>query len=276
MKENMISKLSKQKNWLKSGYIGVIVLYFCGMALMFYNRNAAIIEINVVTLFFFIGIRYMDKRYEKNFEKVNLQIILNSLMDKIVIMDRGDMRAAQLRKEGILPVREKGGAACGIWVKGVRGGRNIEGGELTVCYDKKEEKKMGLLNGLYFCKEEESIKNILFISKRLLKNGIDPMFYERQGLIEIPITDNKLNREYYLYMEGDRDIEKKKEFFRRFKKVIEKQLDLKQPLVIQVGYDKIQMFLAGRDLEFPVPLRGKITDEIVGWNRIPEIIEALK
>ncbi len=276
MEENMISKLSKQKNWLKSGYIGVVVLYLCGAVLLFYNRKAAIIEINVVTLFYFFGIRYMDKKYEKNFEKANLQLVLNPLMNKMMIMDRGDMKAAQLRKEGILPVREKGGTACGIWIKGVRNGRNIEGGELTVCYDKKEEKKIGLLNGLYFCKEEEGIKNILFISKQLLKNGVDSTFYERQGLREVPITDNKLSREYYLYMDDDRDVEKKKEFLKRFKKVIEKQTDLKQPLVIQVGYDKIQMFLAGRDLGFPVPLRGKLTDEIVGWNRIPEIIEVLK
>ena len=77
-------------------------------------------------------------------------------------------------------------------------------------------------------------------------------------------------------MNDDRDIENEKEFFRRFKKVIEKQSDLKQPLIIQVGYDKMQMFLAGRGFEFPVPLRGKLTDEIVGWNQIPEIIEVLK
>lgn len=276
MEENMISKLSKQKNWLKSGYIGVVALYLCGAVLLFYNRKAAIIEINAVTLFYFLGIRYIDKKYEKNFQKVNLQLILKPLMNNIVIMDRGDIKAVQLRKEGILPVREKGGVACGVWVKGVRGGRNIEGGELTVCYDKKEEKKIGFLNGIYFSKEEEGIKNMLFISKQLLKNGIAPMFYEKQGLIEVPITDNKLSREYYLYMNDDRDIENEKEFFRRFKKVIEKQSDLKQPLIIQVGYDKMQMFLAGRGFEFPVLLRGKLTDEIVGWNQIPEIIEVLK
>ncbi len=157
-----------------------------------------------MTLFYFLGIRYIDKKYEKNFQKVNLQLILKPLMNNIVIMDRGDIKAVQLRKEGILPVREKGGVACGVWVKGVRGGRNIEGGELTVCYDKKEEKKIGFLNGIYFSKEEEGIKNMLFISKQLLKNGIAPMFYEKQGLIEVPITDNKLSRFSYIHS----DIEK--------------------------------------------------------------------
>lgn len=62
MEENMISKLSKQKNWLKSGYIGVVALYLCGAVLLFYNRKAAIIEINAVTLFYFLGIRYIDKK----------------------------------------------------------------------------------------------------------------------------------------------------------------------------------------------------------------------
>lgn len=104
------------------------------------------------------------------------------------------------------------------------------------------------------------------------QKGVTPEFYEGLGLREIPIRKKEMERKFHLYGSTDSDEKAAEEFLRSCKRLIKTAGD---GVAIRRSEDQLCVYLIGRRLTFDTPVRGKITEDIVSWNRLPEISELL-
>ena len=278
----LTQQLKKRRYFLYAGYITVIASYAAGLYLLFIDLGKAVIIFNFATLLYFFGVRTMDRNYGRRFVTANLSLVYSSILGKISILKRGNITGQSLASRKLVPAREKGGAACSSLLEGQMGKSKVTGCDVTICFDRTSDEsrhKVGLLNGIWVETEkpESRTQTFLLIPKLFLKKGIEREFYLDQGLKEFTLANRTLDNSYMLFGSEDSAQKDADLFVRQYKSIV-MALSEKDHAVAAIRQDSqgICAFFPDQSLSFPVPLRGELSEEVISWNRTPQVTALLR
>lgn len=279
MGERLVRRLTNQKRVLLTGYIGVALLYGLCILMLLVDKRVSIVLVNVATVLYFFVMRTLDRRYNRHFAMATLQLVCEKQLDEVTVRSRGTITGEELSQCGLFPVRSRGGAACGISLEGKKGEARIRIGELTICFDREQpdaKSKVGILDGVWMelTRPVHGKGSFTLVPETAFKKGVSPEFYERLGLKEFPIRKKDMDRNFNLYGSMDSDEKAAEEFLRSCKRLMKAAAG--NGVIIRKTGGQLCIFLIGRRLTFDTPVRGKITEDIVSWNRLPEITELLE
>lgn len=275
MQELRVNELIKQRRLVQAGYAAAVISYIACILILLADVRVSVILVNITTVLYFFVIRNMDKQYNRKFVKANLSLSCEKQLDFADVFCRGSVTGSHLKQSGMLPAREKGGAACGIGFRGEKGGIRAEVCELTVCFDRMEKNartKVGILNGVWMelKLEKDTGRDLLLVERTAFSKGISLEHYLEMGYRELPVRAREISGRFCLFGGTGREEKESEAFLRKCKKLIQKTAKEGGGLMIQETDASLCVFLIGRKITFDTPLRGEITEDIVAWNRLPE------
>lgn len=282
MQEKEIKWLAGEQRLLKAGYGCVIAMYIFSILMLLKDIRISVILVNVTTVFYFVVMRGLDKKYNRDFAGISMKILCEKQMDEVTVSRKGTITSSYLSEKGLFPIRtEGGGAACGLAVVGKRGGLKTELCDMTVCYnrdDSTNKRKVGIMTGVWMEleKKEETDKRLVLVHKDAFEAHISPSFYERQGLSRILHPNCRLGNEYYLFADAGIKESEAEAFVRKCRKLMDRTEKEECRLMIQDTGKSICIFLENKNLIIDTPIRGKLTESMVLWDRIPELSMALQ
>lgn len=277
MQEKQIKKLAGEQKILKAGYGCVIVMYIFSILMLLKDIRISVILVNVTTVFYFVVMKGLDKKYNRDFAGTSMKILCEKQMDEVTVSRKGTITSSYLSEKGLFPVRtEGGGTACGLSVTGKRKGRKTELCDLTVCYNRASstnKQKVGLMTGVWMEleKKEKADKRLVLIQKEAFEAHFSPSFYEQQGLRRILCSNCRLEKDYYLFADAGTKEAEAEAFVRKCRKLMDRTQKEECRLMIQDTGNSICIFLENKNLIFDTPIRGKLTEPMVLWDRIPEL-----
>lgn len=271
----MMSGLTARRRVLLAAYVLTVAAYAAAVAcIILVSLTAAVWIVNVTTVFYIAVVRTLDRRYNRAFARANLTMSCGRLLDDVQTADQGALTREDMRARGLFPIPEQGkGLVCGMSVTGRQGAARVQVCELTVYCDMTgEKKKLSLLNGLWMelGLPADSGLRLTLVQHGVLETEIIAAFYAKQGLERLPILENDLREGFTLY--GDEaSARMAARFVRRCAPLVRQAEKGGGRLLLSLRGDMLCAFLTGRSLTFSTPIRGKLTPEIVGWDRLPEL-----
>lgn len=279
--EKQVRRLCGQKNILLAGYVLVILLYILCIVMLLIDMRISVILVNVATVFYFLVMRTMDRRYNREFVMANLSEAGKSFLDEIHVFRRGTVTCQELAQSGLIPVRERGGAACGISAEGFAEGKKARFCELTLCYDRakddadadtrKKKHAVGILDGVWadcMLPCGTGHRMVLF-SAGIFDQKVIQSFYESGGWKKQVIKKLPAAESFCMFTDADVPESCVEAFLKAGKKLIREAGG--QKLFIGTDGTRICVLLPGKRLMFDTPIRGAITEDILAWNRMPEL-----
>lgn len=271
----MISGLTARRRVLLAAYVLTVAAYGAAVACMaLVSLTAAVWIVNVTTVFYILVVRTLDRRYNRAFARANLTMSCGRLLKEVRTADKGTLTREDMRARGLFPVPEQGkGLVCGLSVAGRDGAAQVQVCELTVYCDMTgEKKKLGLLNGLWMelCLPADTGLRLTLVQHNMLETETIAPFYAKQGLDRLPILEDGLREGFTLYGDGA-SAKAAARFVRRCVPLVRQSEKGGGRLLLSLRGDMLCAFLTGRGLTFSTPIRGKLTPEIVGWDRLPEL-----
>lgn len=279
LQEVLVKSLSNQKRFLQTGYLMVAAAYIICIVSMLVSINAAVILVNVTTLFYIFVMRTADRMYNRNFARANLRLVCERQLNQVEVFRKGTLNSGHLIECGLFPVRQSGGLACSIAASGKTKQGQADICEITVCYDfpnPVKKHKVGILNGVWMeldlPKQERS--RFVLVQKGIMDESICMEFYESQGLHKLQVHSSEKEK-FFLFGDSPDD-EAAREFLADCRALIQRSGEDGHGLLLQVNGDRVCCFLCDRKLTFSTPIRGRITEDIVSFNRLPELSVLLK
>lgn len=271
----VISGLTAQRRLLLAASLLTVAAYGAAVACMILvSLSAAVWIVNITTVFYLLVVRTLDRRYNRAFARANLTMSCGRLLQDIQTVDKGALTREDLRARGLFPVPEQGkGLVCGMSVSGRVGTAQAQVCELTVyCDMSREQKKLSLLNGLWMelrLPADTGLQLALVQRKMFEPETIIP-FYAKQGLAGLPLLESSLQEDFALYG-NEASARAAARFVRRCLPLLRQAQKGGGRQLLALRGDLLCVFLTGRSLTFSTPIRGKLTPEIVGWDRLPEL-----
>ena len=270
----MMNRLAVRRRVVLGAYAVTVAAYAAAVAMILVELGIAVWIVNLTTVFYILVVRALDKGYDRAFARANLTMSCGQRLNQLQIADKGGLTREDVRAGGLFPLRREGKELVwGMDVQGRGGDVRVRICELTAyCEIFGEKEKLALLNGLWM---EARLPGSTGLHLTLVQHGaLDPdtaaAFYAGQGLTRLPLGEGALRDGFTLY--GDEAGAKAAaRFARRCVPLAQQAGRAGHKLVLSLHGDAVHVFLSGRSLTFRTPIRGRLTPEIVGWDRLPEL-----
>lgn len=274
MEQTALNKLAALRRVVLGLYAATVAAYAAAVALILVDLGAAVWVVNITTVLYLLVVRTLDKRYDRAFARSSLAASCQRRLSPFQVEDKGGLTREDIQVGGLFPVRAEGKSlVCGMGVQGQAGELGVRICELTAyCEMAGEKRKLGLLSGLWM---EARLAGDAGMRLALVQHGaLDPdtaaPFYAGQGLSRLPLLEEALRDNFTLY--GDEAGAKgAARFARRCVPLARQAAKAGCKLMLSLHGDSIHVFLTGRSLVFRTPIRGRLTPEIAGWDRLPEL-----
>lgn len=270
----MLTRLTLHRRVVLGGCALTVAAYLAAAAFLLSDLTIAVWIVNITTLFYILVVRTLDKRYDRAFARASLTMSCAPRLSGFRVADRGALTREDIRSAGLFPIRRDGRElVCGVSIEGRAEDIQIRACELTAyCEMAGEKRKLGLLTGLWM---EARLPGDIGARLTLAQHGaLDPdtaaSFYAAQDLERLPLLEDALRDHFTLYADGA-GAKMAARFAHRCVPLARQAAKAGCKLLLCLRGDAIHVFLLGRSLTFRTPIRGRLTPEIVGWDRFPEL-----
>lgn len=274
MEQTALNKLAARRRVVLVLYAATVAAYAAAVALILVDLGAAVWVVNITTAVYLLVVRTLDKRYDRAFARSSLTMSCQRRLSPFQVEDKGALTREDVQAGGLFPIRAEGkGLVCGMGAEGQAGESGVRLCELTAyCEMAGEKRRLALLSGLWM---EARLAGDAGMRLTLVQHGaLDPdtaaAFYAGQGLSRLPLGEGDLRDGFTLY--GDEAGAKAAaRFARQCVPLARQAAKAGCKLMLSLRGRSIHVFLTGRSLVFRTPIRGRLTPEIVGWDRLPEL-----
>lgn len=272
--EEELRELSARRHLLLAAYLLTAAAYAAAVACVFINFTAAVWIVNIATVFYVAAVRTMDRRYNRAFARANLAMSCGRPLEERQILNKGTLTRDELRALQLFPMPAEGkGLVCGMQLSGRHQGMQVQACELTAYYEVAGGKrKLNLLSGLWMQLQlpADTGLQLVLLQQGLLEQGTAAPWYAAQGMESLPVLESSLRDRFALYGSTG-SAGTAAQFIRRCLALTRQAEKSGGRLLLAVRGDRLCLFLSGRSLSFSTPIRGRLTPEIVGWDRLPEL-----
>ena len=280
MKEAVLHKLAIQRGILLAAYAVTVAAYVAAIVWVLFDLTVSLWIVNFTTIFYFCVVRTLDLRYNRAFARISLEWGCGSQVSELQVLDKGNVTRAELAQYGLLPTKEDGsGVVCGLSMVGQSDGMGFRVSELTSYYNLPAgaAHKIGLLNGVWLEAElpQDSGLHLALVAAGVIDPVRCPAFYLQQGLHQLPILEEPLQTGYLLFSDdcGDRASGR---FQRQCRQLAAQANKSGSQLLISIHGRRICAFLSRRSLIRSIPILESVTEEILEWNPLPELLLLLE
>ena len=282
MKEDMLRDLAARRRVLIAAYALTVAAYVTAIVWVVFNMTVSLWIVNFTTLFYVFVVRRLDKKHNETFAKDNLLLTSGSKLEDIQIQRKSKVNQDTVRSLKLFPLRSTGVAVVGgMGMIGRRKQMQVQACEVTICYEPKEsggKKKLEMRGGLWLDVKlaKDSGQHLVLVQKDALDGDASPDFYREQGLEELKLQWRGLQDGFNFYGSPDSTSKTVDLFARSCIDLVERSKKMKGKLLVQVRRDHLCAFVTGRSLVFSTPILKPVTEEILKYDRLPELAAMLE
>lgn len=272
MEQQALSRISRRRGRLLAAYGVVIAAYIAAVVWIMFDLRVAVWIANITTLFYIFAVRRWDKKYNRAFARENLVLCCGQFLDQVEVLDRGGVTREMLEEQALFPTKKDGnGVACGLAVTGRKNGRSVTACEITTYYPR-AQKKAAVLDGLWLdvALPADTGQRLVLVQRSVIPQEDRAGFYGEQGLKPVPILEDELKDQFVLYG-PEQGVPRAAAFLKQCLPLIQCAEKEDRGLLLGLKGDRLCAFITRRHLTFSTPLLGKLTSDILCWNRLPEL-----
>ena len=267
--QTTLQALTRRRIALIAAYAVTVAAYAAAILLILVDLRYAVAVVNVATLFYLLVVRRMDKSYELAFANANMRYSCGRCLQNVAVRTkaRDALNHPQVDQMGLFPTRETGGVASSMEMTGCLDGRNVKVCEATFCYDLPagSRQKVGLKNGVWMKLElPGSAAHTVLVPETALDEAVYTGYYESKGLHSF----TKAPRGWTVFTENDLDAAR---LLRKSENLRQKLGTSQSSMILAVKGNHLAAYTFPRSLSFTTPLLGQLTQEILEWDRLPEL-----
>ena len=211
----------------------------------------------------------MDKRYELAFANASMRYGCGHCLQDVAVKTkaRDALSHAQVEQMSLLPTREAGGVATSMEMTGRLDGRSVKVCEAAFCYDlpASSRQKIGLKNGVWMELElPGTAAHTVLVPETALDEAVCAGYYEGKGLHSFATAP----RGWAVFTENDLDAAR---LLRKSESLRQKLETSQSSMILAVKGNRLAAYSFPRSLSFTTPLLGQLTQEILEWDRLPEL-----
>lgn len=261
--QTTLQALTRRRIALIAAYAVTVAAYAAAILLILVDLRYAVAVVNVATLFYLLVVRRMDKRYELAFANASMRYGCGHCLQDVAVKTkaRDALSHAQVEQMSLLPTREAGGVATSMEMTGRLDGRSVKVCEAAFCYDlpASSRQKIGLKNGVWMELELPGTA-----AHTVLDEAVCAGYYEGKGLHSFATAP----RGWAVFTENDLDAAR---LLRKSESLRQKLETSQSSMILAVKGNRLAAYSFPRSLSFTTPLLGQLTQEILEWDRLPEL-----
>lgn len=267
--QTTLQALTRRRIALIAAYAVTVAAYAAAIFLILVDLRYAVAVVNVATLFYLLVVRRMDKHYELAFANASMRYGCGRCLQGVAVKTRArdTLSHAQVEQVGLLPTREAGGVAPSIEMTGRLDGRSVKVCEAAFCYDLPagSRQKVGLKNGVWMELElPGTAAHTILVPEAVLDEAVCAGYYEGKGLHPFA----KAPQGWAVFTENDLDAAR---LLRKSENLRQKLETSQSSMILAVKGSRLAAYSFPRSLSFTTPLLGQLTQEILEWDRLPEL-----
>ena len=267
--QTTLQALTRRRIVLIAAYAVTVAAYAAAILLILVDLRYAVAVVNVATLFYLLVVRRMDKRYELAFANASMRYGCGHCLQDVAVKTkaRDALSHAQVEQMSLLPTREAGGVASSMEMTGRLDGRSVKVCEAAFCYDLPagSRQKIGLKNGVWMELElPGTAAHTVLVPETALDDAVCAEYYEGKGLHSFA----KAPRGWAVFTENDLDAAR---LLRKSESLRQKLETSQSSMILAVKGSRLAAYSFPRSLSFTTPLLGQLTQEILEWDRLPEL-----
>ena len=267
--QTTLQALTRRRIALIAAYAVTVAAYAAAILLILVDLHYAVAVVNVATLFYLLVVRRMDKRYELAFANASMRYGCGHCLQDVAVKTkaRDALSHAQVEQMSLLPTREAGGVATSMEMTGRLDGQSVKVCEATFCYDLPtgSRQKIGLKNGVWMELElPGTTAHTVLVPETALDEAVCAGYYKGKGLHSFA----KAPRGWAVFTENDFDAAR---LLRKSESLRQKLETSQSSMILAVKGSRLAAYSFPRSLSFTTPLLGQLTQDILEWDRLPEL-----
>lgn len=267
--QTTLQALTRRRIALIAAYAVTVAAYAAAILLILVDLRYAVAVVNVATVFYLLVVRRMDKGYNLAFANASMQYGCGRCLQDVAVKTkaRDALTHEQVARMGLLPTREAGGVAASMEMTGKLEGRSVKVCEAMLCYDLPagSRQKVGLKNGVWMELElAGTAAHTVLVPKEAMDEAVCAAYYQAQGLHPFA----KAPEGWAVFTENDLAAAR---LLRKSENLLHKLEKTQGSMILAVKENCLAAYTFPRSLSFTTPLMGQLTQEILEWDRLPEL-----